>query len=583
MNILYCGDRNTQRGIFMSVLSLMKHCTEPLKLYIMTMDYSEGGFKAIDSRFCESLNALLKSACPQSSARLFDCSSLFRSFPPYANLNTRFTPYCMLRLYADLLEELPSRLLYLDYDVVCCADPSDFYHQDFSGHEYVGVKDYYGRWFYPRKVSGNHPYINSGVLLMNMDYMKQSGFLNKCRRMCAEEKLFLPDQHALNKAALNVKIAPFKYNDQRRYHPDTVFRHYSTTFRFFPYIRTVTVKPWDQQRMHKLLKDHTMDKYMNKMTIPVFFTIDDNYAATLAVTLSSIIENCATNIYDYHLIILHQGLSEENKKRLSALSCEHFKVEILPMKEKFEGIESDFIGNKLRADYFTLTIYFRLFIPDMFPQYSRGIYLDSDVVVPGDLSTLFETELGDNLIAACPDYSIQEVEPLMHYVKEAVGVDQNKDYINSGVLLMDLEALRKVNFGTRFLELLNKYHFDTIAPDQDYINAMCKGRIHYLSEEWDAMPNENKAALDQPQIIHYNLFAKPWCYDGIQYADYFWKYAEKSGYIEELKTFKAAYSEEQKASDKKSMTLLVDRGQMIADSQDLTFKKVFDQGLEKRL
>ena len=48
----------------MSVLSLMKHCTEPLKLYIMTMDYSEGGFKAIDSRFCESLNALLKSTCP---------------------------------------------------------------------------------------------------------------------------------------------------------------------------------------------------------------------------------------------------------------------------------------------------------------------------------------------------------------------------------------------------------------------------------------------------------------------------------------------------------------------------------------
>ena len=243
------------------------------------------------------------------------------------------------------------------------------------------------------------------------------------------------------------------------------------------------------------------------------------------------------------------------------------------MKEKFEGIESDFIGNKLRADYFTLTIYFRLFIPDMFPQYSRGIYLDSDVVVPGDLSTLFETELGDNLIAACPDYSIQEVEPLMHYVKEAVGVDQNRDYINSGVLLMDLEALRKVNFGTRFLELLNKYHFDTIAPDQDYINAMCKGRIHYLSEEWDAMPNESIPEIENPKIVHYNLFFKPWHFEDVQYAHYFWDVAKTTPYYDELKQQLADFTDEDRKKARADLEWMAKKVDMIVDEPN-TWAKV---------
>jgi len=145
----------------------------------------------------------------------------------------------------------------------------------------------------------------------------------------------------------------------------------------------------------------------------------------------------------------------------------------------------------------------------MFPEYDKGIYIDSDIVVPGDISELYNIELGDNLIGACSDKSVVDVPELARYMEEAVGVSRY-EYINSGVLLMNLKEMRKKEFSKKFLNLLNTYHFDCIAPDQDYLNAMCNGKILYLDEAWDAMPTEGKEPLDNPKLIHYNLFQKPW-------------------------------------------------------------------------
>ncbi|MDD6095092.1 MAG: glycosyltransferase family 8 protein [Clostridia bacterium] len=303
--------------------------------------------------------------------------------------------------------------------------------------------------------------------------------------------------------------------------------------------------------------------------IPVFFSIDNNYAPFLAVALNSAAANCSAD-KKFRAIILHQELTRENMDKLSAFARDNFSVEFVEMKSGLESI-TDMMSNRLRCDYFTLTIYFRLFIPAMFPQYDKGIYIDSDVVVTGDLAELFNTDIGDNLIGACSDKSIVDVPPLVNYVENAVGVKIDR-YINSGVLLMNLKKLRELNFDAHFLKLLNTYHFDCIAPDQDYLNAMCRDRIYYLDESWDAMPNDNHPPVDKPNIIHYNLFAKPWCYDNIQYEDYFWQYAKTSGYYEEITEYKNNYGEEQKKSDSDCLELLVRRGDEIP-SQEITFKK----------
>lgn len=314
--------------------------------------------------------------------------------------------------------------------------------------------------------------------------------------------------------------------------------------------------------------------------IPIFFTINDDYAPFLAVALNSAIKNCNKNRL-YRAIVLHQGLNPTNTQKLKALETENFKIEITPMKANFESLD-DRMSNRLRCDYFTLTIYFRLFIPAMFPQYDKGIYIDSDVVLTDDIAKLFDTDIGDNFIGACSDLSIADIPELVHYTEDAVGVKKHNDYINSGVLLMNLKKLREYGLEEHFLNLLNTYHFDSIAPDQDYLNAMCNGKIHYLDNAWDTMPNDAHPPLEKTYLIHYNLFSKPWCYDGVQYEQEFWQYAKDSGYFGEIKEYKANYTEDKQKADSECLQLLVKRGNEIPDTE-ITFKKLYEKGVKIRL
>ncbi len=317
--------------------------------------------------------------------------------------------------------------------------------------------------------------------------------------------------------------------------------------------------------------------------IPVFFTIDDGYAPYLEVALESMIEN-ASKDKNYKIVVISKELNEKNRQRIAALENDNFNIEFADMSELMDKIENNITDreeNRLRCDYFTLTIYFRLFIADMFTEYDKGIYIDSDIIVPGDISELYAYELGNNLIGACTDHSIEEIPQLVKYLEEGIGVDRH-EYINSGMLLMNLKAMREEKFSKRFLELLTKYHIDCIAPDQDYINSICHGRILYLDECWDVMPQQGKPLYTNPKIIHYNLFDKPWCYDGVQYEDYFWKYAKRSPYYNEIIQHKNDYSDEKKQSDKKSLELLLHKGETIPDTE-ITFKKLYDKGVKIRL
>lgn len=314
---------------------------------------------------------------------------------------------------------------------------------------------------------------------------------------------------------------------------------------------------------------------MNK-EIPVFFTIDNGYAPFLAVALSSAVKNASKDRL-YHAIVLHEGVTEENRRKLASLATRNFKIDIVPMKNDFDALD-DRMSNRLRCDYFTLTIYFRLFIPAMYPQYDKAIYIDSDVVIADDLAKLFDIDIGDNLIGACNDLSIADVPPLVAYTENAIGVKAH-EYINSGVLLMNLKKLREERFEEHFLNLLNTYHFDSIAPDQDYINAICNGKIFYLDKRFDAMPNNARVECENPVIIHYNLFEKPWCYDNIQYESVFWKYAENSGFIDEIKKYKENYTDDKKQADKECLELLVRRGMEIPEEKT-TFKKMKESGVK---
>lgn len=263
MNIMYCGDANIVDGLVMSVLSILKHEKGIINIYLLSMDYNDK--KIIPKKIVELLNKLLKETNEKSKAILINTEKVFKDNIPEANIDTFFTPYCMLRLYADLLP-IPDKILYLDNDVLANKSFKDFYDLDISKYEMVGARDFYGKYFYSKNRITKE-YLNSGVLLLNLELIKKNKSFQKCRELCQKKKMLLPDQAALNKYCNPRLIVKRKYNEQHKLKKDTVFRHFTTTFKFFPYFRTQKIKPWNIEKLHSTLKcyefDDIIEKYLN--------------------------------------------------------------------------------------------------------------------------------------------------------------------------------------------------------------------------------------------------------------------------------------------------------------------------------
>lgn len=264
VNILYCGDANICDGVLVSVLSLLANQSDDLHIYLATADLAVAGgrWRGVDAGFAARLDDLVRWERPGSSVVRIDATTALASFPPTANLSTRFTPLCMLRLYADLFEELvgEERVLYLDNDVLCHGPLLPLYRCPLGTAEIGGVLDRYGRWFFHNQARA-WDYLNSGVLLMNLPRMRQTGVLRRCRELCATRRMFMPDQTALNKLAAEKLFFPRCFNEQRRLRDDTRLQHFTTRFSARGLL---TVKPWEVERVHEVLGLHAYDDVFDR-------------------------------------------------------------------------------------------------------------------------------------------------------------------------------------------------------------------------------------------------------------------------------------------------------------------------------
>ena len=275
----------------------------------------------------------------------------------------------------------------------------------------------------------------------------------------------------------------------------------------------------------------------NKPIIPIFFASDDNYVPFLAVSIKSLLDNASKDYY-YKIYVLTEGISNTNEIRLRELVVEDSEIIFVDLSSNIAKIR-DRLSATLR-DYYTESIFYRIFIASMYPEYSKAIYLDCDIVVLGDISKFYNIDLGDNILGAVNDDVIVTNAEFRDYSENGVGVEYTK-YFNSGVLLMNLDEYRKEKIQQRFVYLLIKHNFETAAPDQDYLNVLCYNKIHYIDKSWDKMPvgDEYDGELN---LIHYNNFRKPWYYDDVDYGEYFWEYAKKTGYYEDILEIKNAFT-----------------------------------------
>lgn len=272
-----------------------------------------------------------------------------------------------------------------------------------------------------------------------------------------------------------------------------------------------------------------------KEIVPIFFATDDRYAPYLGVALRSLVDNI-TEDYFYKIYVLVVSLSEEHRENLKAMETDNLTVEFINVEEQLDSL-----GGKLHLrDYYTKATYYRFFIPDLFPQYKRGVYLDCDIVVLTDIAKLYLTEMGSAIVAAAPEEVMLQVDVFGTYVEKVLGIPRG-EYFSAGVMVMNLDAMRHMMIETAFVGLLNRYTF-RVTQDQDYLNVLCYGKVALLSCDW------NKTAApwseNTPSLAHYKINWKPWHYKGVVYENYFWNYAAKTPYLDSLLAERDHYSED---------------------------------------
>lgn len=261
MNIVFAGNYKVFKGMLLGTLSIIKHYDGPLHIYVLTMDLAQmdPDYLAVSDKDINTLTKVIQDVNVTSTVTKIDVSLLFLSeLSKSPNNDTRYTAYTLLRLLLDQIENMPAKVLYLDTDVLVTSNITHFYNIDISKYELAGVKDRYGRFFMgPR-------YLNAGVLLFNLEKIKETGLFYKARRYLNKKKVFLSDQTAINKFVKKKLILPRAFNEQKKVKKTTLIRHFSMQFRLFPKFHFVNIKPWHKTKLHDIYKCYEFDDILEK-------------------------------------------------------------------------------------------------------------------------------------------------------------------------------------------------------------------------------------------------------------------------------------------------------------------------------
>lgn len=258
INILFCGNDKVFDGMLTTMLSIFKRTTtkEPFCFYIFTMNVSDikPTYLDLDEDMANYLDSVAKSYNCENKVIRIDVLDLYnKEFRGSPNEQCYCSPYTLLRLFADMVPDMPDKLLYLDVDVMFNRDITLLYDIDVSDYEYASARDHYGKYL----IQPN--YINAGVLLFNLKRMKETNILSKARELIKTKHLVFADQSALIRSTTKKKMLPQKFNDQKFLHKHTVIRHFSKRLFWLPYPHTDNIKQWHISKVHKVFGYYQFD------------------------------------------------------------------------------------------------------------------------------------------------------------------------------------------------------------------------------------------------------------------------------------------------------------------------------------
>ncbi len=283
---------------------------------------------------------------------------------------------------------------------------------------------------------------------------------------------------------------------------------------------------------------------MNSNAIPVFYACDEAFVKYTVVSIHSMIQNASKDCH-YHIHILHTDITEQTQMKVLQMQTEQVRITFDDVTDYLHSI-----SDKLPLrDYYSKTTYYRLFIAEMFPEYDKALYIDSDTVVQGDVSELYRTDLKDALVGACHEQAMVQVDVYGTYVEKVIGISRYH-FFNAGVLLINCHQFRVRFVLDKFIQYLHTYNF-VVTQDEDYLNLICKDRVYWLDQRWNTeVFGEIPYPMEEAKIVHYMMTSKPWHYQECRHGDIFWKYAAQTTEYEELQQILHAYTEEQKEKDR---------------------------------
>ena len=307
------------------------------------------------------------------------------------------------------------------------------------------------------------------------------------------------------------------------------------------------------EKINKKNKKHNNNKIKGKALnqkkslinyIHLALNIDNKYSYPCIVSLTSLLINRAhSSFYIIHILIGNDVKNEtidKIKLTIEKLGNNYSNVSFYRMGDQFKGAT---------ATYVSITAYYRISLPSLIPNVDKIIYTDSDVINFKDLFEMYNTKLKDNIYFCGPlDYSgnLDELKRL--------GVFTDK-YMNSGILIMNLKAMRKNNIEKKLRNYVSSHflnHFDQTA-----INAVCHNNTQILSYKYGVFAFKNyKELLDfnngqnlkykysiselnqsfyDPTLLHFPGFVKPW-QRGCKFPQkvFWWYFAKKSIFYQEI-------------------------------------------------
>ncbi len=259
----------------------------------------------------------------------------------------------------------------------------------------------------------------------------------------------------------------------------------------------------------------------------LLFTADRNYLPVLHICLRSILRfPCREG---YRIYLMHSDLEPADLEELAALCGDGARLIPVPIDDSMlEGFPT--------TGRYPRQMYYRILAAQFLPrELDRVLYLDPDIIVINPLEELYRTDLQGSLLAACTHVK----EFLSRLNRLRLGAGESCPYLNSGVLLMDLEALRREQSLEEVAAYVERYGSRLTLPDQDILSALYGERTllldtmrYNLSDRILGLYNmshrpEERRLVDWVRangvIIHYCGRNKPWKENYLGILDVFYR------------------------------------------------------------